>query len=107
MFKELFEPHISSLIAGLITGFIGWFFGRKKATVDVEGVQIENYDKGLIYYQKMVDDLGNRLEKAIAALQRSEVEKQEVITNLHELERKVEILTDELKKYKQLTGKIK
>jgi mevalonate kinase len=107
MFKELFEPHISSLIAGLITGFIGWFFGRKKATVDVEGVQIEKYDKGLIYYQKMVDDLGNRLEKAIAALQRSEVEKQEVITNLHELERKVEILTDELKKYKQLTGKIK
>lgn len=106
MFKELFEPHISSLIAGLITGFIGWFFGRKKATVDVEGVQIENYDKGLIYYQKLVDGLGIQLEKAIQALQKSEVEKQEVIKNLHELERKVEILTDELKKYKQLNGKI-
>lgn len=111
--KEIFQEHLGTFIATIITGFGGWFFGRKKANADVEGVQIENYDKGLIYYQKLVDDLGIRLEKAIAALQKSEVEKQEVIKNfthatetIHVLEQKVENLTEELKKYKQLNGKV-
>lgn len=111
--KELFQENLGTFLAALITGFTGWFFGRKKTEVDVEGAQIENFDKGLAYYQKLVDDLGTRLEKAIFALQKSEQEKQEVIvkfteaTNqIHELERKVEKLTEELSKYKQLNGKI-
>lgn len=111
--KELIQENIGTFIAAIITGFTGWFFGRKKAEVDVEGAQIENFDKGLAYYQKLVDDLGTRLEKAIVALQKSEQEKQEVIvkfseaTNqIHELERKVEKLTEELSKYQQLNGKI-
>lgn len=111
--KNVFLENLGVLLATLATGFGGWFFGRKKAAVDADGVQIENYDKGLIYYQKLVDDLGIRLEKAIIELQKTEREKQEVIKNfinatetIHELERKVEMLTEELKKYKQLNGKV-
>lgn len=111
--EDLFKEHFGAFLATVITGFGGWFFGRKKANVDVEGVQIENFDKGLLYYQKLVDDLGVRLERSITALQKSEVEKQEVIQkfteatkNIHELEIKVEKLTEELQKYKQLNGKI-
>lgn len=111
--KELFQENLGTFLAALITGFTGWFFGRKKTEVDVEGTQIENFDKGLAYYQKLVDDLGTRLEKAISALQKSEQEKQEVILKfseatrtIHDLERKVEKLTTELGKYKQLNGKI-
>ena len=110
--KGLLQEHLGAFIATVITGFGGWFFGRKRAHVDVEGVQIENFDKGLVYYQKLVDDLGIRLEKAIIALQKSEIEKQEVIrkfteatATIYQLEIKVEILTDELKKYKELSGK--
>jgi hypothetical protein len=111
--EDLFKEHFGAFLATIITGFGGWFFGRKKANVDVEGVQIENFDKGLLYYQKLVDDLGVRLERSILALQNSEIEKQVVIQkfteatkNIHELEIKVEKLTDELQKYKQLNGKI-
>ena len=111
--KELFQENLGTFLAALITGFTGWFFGRKKTEVDVEGAQIENFDKGLGYYQKLVDDLGTRLERAISALQKSEQEKQEVIIKfseatkqIHDLERKVERLTEELSKYKQLNGKI-
>lgn len=111
MIELLKEPALL-LLTTMITGFGGWFFGRKKANADADGVQIENYDKGLLYYQKLVDDLGTRLEKAIIALQKTEVEKQEVIKEfteatqkIHELERTVENLTEELKKYKQLNGK--
>jgi hypothetical protein len=111
--EDLFKEHFGAFLATIITGFGGWFFGRKKANVDVEGVQIENFDKGLLYYQKLVDDLGVRLERSILALQKSEVEKQVVIQkfteatkNIHDLEIKVEKLTEELQKYKQLNGKI-
>lgn len=107
--EDLFKEHFGAFLATVVTGFGGWFFGRKKANVDVEGVQIENFDKGLLYYQKLVDDLGVRLERSILALQKSEVEKQEVIQkfteatkNIHDLEIKVEKLTEELSKYKQL-----
>lgn len=104
--------NLGVLLATLATGLGGWFFGRKKANADAEGAQIETFDKGLIYYGKLVDDLGVRLERAIDKLNKSEVEKQEVIQKfteatktIHDLERKIENLTDELRKYKQLNGK--
>lgn len=111
--KELIQENIGTFLAAIITGFTGWFFGRKKAEVEVDGAQIENFDKGLAYYQKLVDDLGNRLDKAIAQMNKAEQEKQEVILKfteatktIHDLEEKVEKLTVELSKYKQLNGKI-
>lgn len=111
MIEFLHEP-ITLLITTLITGLGGWFFGRKKANADAEGVQIENYDKGLLYYQKLVDGLGLQLDKAILALQKSEIEKQEVITKfseatfqIHEQNLVIEKLTKEITKYKQLSEK--
>lgn len=111
--KQFLFENAGILLSALATGFGGWIYGRKKANAEADAVQIENYDKGLLLYQKMIDDLGIRLDKAIAALHISEIEKQEVIKKfteateqIHQLEKKVEILTDELKKYKQLTGKV-
>lgn len=86
------------LLAGLASGVGGWFFGRKKAKADADGVQIENYDKGLLYYQKMVDDLGNRLENSILRFNAAE-------NTIRQLEHRVDELTSELKKYKQLNIK--
>lgn len=110
--EKIFLENFGVLIAAIASGLGGWIFGRKKANVDVDSVQIDNFDKGLIYYQKLVDDLGIRLEKAILALQKSEIEKQEVIAKfseatfqIHEQNIVIENLTKELTKYKQLNGK--
>lgn len=110
--KQLFIENAGLLLSALATGFGGWFFGRKKAQADVEASQIENAEKLLEYYRKLADDLGTRLERAIEKLQQSEIEKQEVIRKfteatetIHQLEEKVEKLTEELRKYKQLSGK--
>lgn len=110
--EQIVIDNLGVLIAGIASAAGGWFFGRKKANAETDSVQIENFDKGLVYYQKLVDDLGVRLERAISALNLSEIEKQEVIRKfseatdqIHELEKKVENLTKELGKYKQLTGK--
>ena len=43
--EQLFKEHFGTLIATLITGFGGWFFGRKKAAAEVEASQIENAEK--------------------------------------------------------------
>lgn len=111
--EQVLIENIGILLATLATGFGGWLFGRKKANADAETSQIENAEKLLEYYKKLVDDLGIRLERAIQNLQKSEIEKQEVILKfseatetIHELERKVDKLTEELQKYKQLNGKI-
>ncbi len=110
---QLLLENFGVLLTTLATGFGAWFFGRKKAKADAEASQIENAEKMLVYYQNIVNDLGSRLDKAIENLKKSEVEKQEVIQKftdatetIHELERKVESLTEELRKYKQLNGKV-
>ncbi|SIT25660.1 hypothetical protein SAMN05421786_11550 [Chryseobacterium ureilyticum] len=111
--KNIITDSLGVLLTALATGFGGWFFGRKKANAEAETSQIDNAEKALEYYKRIVDDLGVRLEKAIENLQKSEIEKQEVIIKfteatqtIHELEKKVDRLTEELQKYKQLNGKI-
>ncbi|MBP7174001.1 MAG: cell wall anchor protein [Cloacibacterium sp.] len=95
---HLLQEHFGTLLATLITGFGGWFFGRKKAAAEVEGSQIENAEKLLAFYKNLADDLGKRLENAIKEFNDAKL-------IIKELEDKVEALTDELRKYKQLNGK--
>ncbi|MFW2137097.1 cell wall anchor protein [Chryseobacterium sp. TY4] len=97
--KQIFIENIGVLLATLATGFGGWLFGRKKAEADAEASQIENAEKLLGYYKSLVDDLGLRLEYAIKKFNEAE-------QTIRELEERIDALTDELKKYKQLNGKI-
>lgn len=97
--KNIIIENLGLLIAGLASGFGGWFFGRKKSAAEVEASQIENAEKLLNYYKNLVDDLGQRLEAAIKKFNDAE-------KVIHELEERIDALTEELKKYKQLNGKI-
>lgn len=96
--KHVLFENLGILLATLATGFGGWFFGRKKAQTEAEGSQIENAEKLLSYYKNLVDDLGSRLESAIKKFNQAEA-------TIRELENRIDALTDELKKYKQLNGK--
>ncbi len=97
--NQIFIENLGVLLATLATGFGGWFFGRKKAQADAESSQIENAEKLLNYYKSLVDDLGTRLESAIKKFNEAE-------QTIRELEERIDALTDELRKYKQLNGKI-
>ena len=96
--NQILLENVGVLLATLATGFGGWFFGRKKANADAETSQIENAEKLLNYYKSLVDDLGTRLESAIKKF--NEAEK-----TIHDLETKINDLTEELRKYKPLNGK--
>lgn len=98
--KDALMDNIGVLLSAMATGFAGWFFGRKKAKTEYENGQIENAEKLLSYYKNLVDDLGIRLQKSIEELKAATM-------NIRSLEDKVEELTSELRKYKQLNGKAK
>ena len=83
----------------------GLFLEEKSQNAEVESIEagnhekeIENSGKVLKYYREMIEDLGNKLKTAILELD-------EAKALIKELEEKVELLTDELKKYKQLNRK--
>lgn len=90
---EFFVQHINAFIGTFLVALVGWFFSRKDK-------QISKAENLLGYYQKVANDLGVRLTEAIEKLN-------EAHKTIRELEEKVEALTDELRKYKQLNGKSK
>jgi len=98
--EGFFKQYLGEMAAALIAGFGGWFFRRRKQAAEERAGEIENAEKVLRYYREMVDDLGARLKEAIDRLREAEAV-------IRAQEAKVEALTGELMKYKQLNGKIK
>jgi len=96
--KDFLIQHVGEMISALVAGFGAWFFQRNKQKTEQQATEIDNADKVLKYYREMVDDLGSRLKEAITELNATKL-------LIKELEEKIEFLTDELKKYKQLNGK--
>lgn len=97
--KQVLLENLGILLSSLATGIGAWVFSAKKTKADLESSQIENAEKLLSYYKNLVDDLGLRLESAIKKFNDAE-------ETIRELENRIDALTDELKKYKQLNGKI-
>lgn len=88
-------PQLGAFIGVILTGVGGFFFGKRKQRAETATVELEAAANALKYYREMVDDLGGKLKDAITQLD-------EATKRIKELEDTVEMLTDELKKYKQL-----
>lgn len=64
------EEIISGAIVALSTGFIGWFFGRKKQRAETTGVEIQNIGQALLIFQKdIVEPLREELQNTRNDLQ--------------------------------------
>lgn len=53
---------ITGLFSALGTGFIGWFFGRRKTLAEAVGTEIDNDVKLSSHYKEILDDLKMRYE---------------------------------------------
>ena len=89
--KEFLLPLIGTALTALIT----WFFARRKAKM----AEIDAEVKAAEFYKSLLDDAMKRLDSAIATINNQD-------TKIQNLINQVEHLTDELKKYKQLNGKL-
>lgn len=52
----------TGLISALGTGFVGWFFGRRKTMAEAVGYEIDNDVKLSSHYKEILDDLKIRYE---------------------------------------------
>ena len=85
--EQFIYPTLTAFFAALIT----WFFSRK-------GTAIDNEIKSADFYRNLLDDAMKRLNQAIDTIN----ERDEKIKVLMD---EIELLTDQLRKFKQLNGK--
>jgi archaellum component FlaC len=85
------EQFLYPTLTAFFAAFITWFFSRK-------GTAIDNEIKSADFYRALLDDAMKRLNQAIDTIN----ERDEKIKVLMV---EIELLTDELKKFKQLNGK--
>jgi division protein CdvB (Snf7/Vps24/ESCRT-III family) len=93
--KEFLLPLIGTALTALIT----WFFARRKTNAEAKMAEIDAEVKAAEFYKSLLDDAMKRLDSAIATINNQD-------TKIQNLINQVEHLTDELKKYKQLNGKL-
>lgn len=66
------------LLTTITSGWVSWFFARKKYNSEVDHNLIENMENSLEFYKKLSDDNSTRLKELTARNRELEVELQEL-----------------------------
>lgn len=98
---EYIVPGFVALISIPLT----WFFARRNNNAEARLKEIEAEIKAASFYKSLLDDAKTRLEEAITAINERDIRIRERDKHIEALIIKVELLTTELGKYKQLNGK--
>ena len=92
------QDFILPILTTLATALITWFFARRKNNADAKSAEIDNEVKSADFYRGLLDDATRRLNGAIDTMNKQDLK-------IKSLMAEIELLTDELKKFKQLNGK--
>ncbi|AMO19417.1 hypothetical protein [Flavobacterium columnare] len=92
------QDFILPILTTLATALITWFFARRKNNADAKSAEIDNEVKSADFYRGLLDDATRRLNEAIDTINNQDLK-------IKSLMAEIELLTDELKKFKQLNGK--
>ena len=92
------QDFILPILTTLATALITWFFARRKHNADAKSAEIDNEVKSADFYRGLLDDATRRLNEAIDTINNQDLK-------IKSLMAEIELLTDELKKFKQLNGK--
>ena len=92
------QDFILPILTTLATALITWFFARRKNNADAKSAEIDNEVKSADFYRGLFDDATRRLNEAIDTINNQDLK-------IKSLMAEIELLTDELKKFKQLNGK--
>lgn len=89
---------VSSIAMMVIPALVTWYLAKRKNLAEARQSEIESEVKAAEFYRSLLDDAMNRLDRAIETINKQE-------EKIKELLQEVELLTEELRKYKQLNGK--
>lgn len=97
VFGEFWTVIISS-ISVFATGFVGWFFGRRKTQAEVRSAEIDNDVKLSKHYAKLLDDLENRYTQKLESVERLYDQKEKALKDeIRILKRRIRLLETENK----------
>lgn len=106
------QEFIYPLISTIVTAVITWFLAKRKNNAEAKIAEIDAEVKAGEFYRSLLDDAKNRLADAFKMIEERDKiikvlddEKREMQKKFKELIEEIEILTTEIKKYKQLNGK--
>lgn len=78
MYSEVVLTGVIGLFTTILSGWVSWFFARKKYNSEVDHNLIENMENSLEFYRKLSDDNKVRLEEVLEKNKNLEREVQEL-----------------------------
>lgn len=102
-------PSLFAFAGVAVTKFWDWVkpkFQTKLDNTSVKSAELDVEIKSASYYQSILDDMSRRLEESIAAIEKRDIRIKERDERIEHLILEMELLTHELRKYKQLNGKV-
>lgn len=104
---------VLTALVGVFTSLGTWFAARRKNLADVQSSELENVEKAVKFYREQLEDIANRWKAATDEANTMNALYRQALKDLNSMELKFNqladenrALIDELKKYKQLNGKI-
>ena len=104
---------VFTALVGIITSLGTWFAARRKNLADVQSSELENVEKAVKFYREQLEDIAVRWRNATDEANTMNSLYRKAIQDLNSMEIRFNKLADEnralieeLKKYKQLNGKI-
>ncbi len=107
-FNAVLYPALFSFLGVAVTKFWDWIKTKNQKKIDdaaTKSAELDTEIKASDFYKGLLDDLGNRLETAIRAIEERDNKIAERDKKIDFLILEIEQLTDELRKFKQLNGK--
>lgn len=101
MLEVILFPTIASLLTAFGMKILEW----NKDKANTKSTLIDNEIKSATFYQNLLDDMSKRLAESIAAIEKRDMRIKDRDERIEHLIGEMEILTGELRKYKQLNGK--
>ena len=78
MYSEVVLTGVIGLFTTILSGWVSWFFARKKYNSEVDRNLIENMENSLEFYRKLSDDNKARLDEVLEKNKSLEEEVQEL-----------------------------
>jgi hypothetical protein len=92
------EQFVYPVLTVFFTALITWIFSKRKQNSELKSLDIDNEIKSADFYRNLLDDAMKRLNQAIDTINERDIKIKQLMDD-------IEVLTDELRKFKQLNGK--
>ena len=92
---EILKENLATFVGLLLSGFVGWLFGKPKQRLELQSGELDNVDKAVKIYRQMIEDLSHKYAQAITDLKEANQRIQTLEATITNLLQKLKHFTDE------------